>query len=66
MGSNVKLAAYEISALWVAVVACGIKFFSINKVAGMLFIPYQVWVATALTFDIWKKNGDKPEPVKEE
>ena len=65
---NVKLAAYEISALWVAVVACGIKFFSINKVAGMLFIPYQVWVtlATALTFDIWRKNGDKPEPVKEE
>ena len=45
-----KSAAYEISALWV-VAACGIRFFSINKVAGMLFIPYQVWVtlATALT-----------------
>ena len=64
---NVKLAAYEISAFWVAVAACGMKFFTINTVAGMLFIPYLFWVtfAMTLTFNIWSKNGDKPEPVKE-
>jgi tryptophan-rich sensory protein len=34
----------------------------------MLFISYRVWVtfATVLTFNIWKKNGDKPELVKDE
>ena len=65
---NIKLAAYEITALWVSVAACGMKFFSINKVAGLLFLPYQAWVslATALTYDLWRKNGDKPEPQKSE
>ena len=65
---NLKLASYEISALWVAVAACGLKFYTINKVAGLLFLPYQVWVtlATALTFNIWKENGDNPEPAKKE
>ena len=67
---NVKLAFFEISALWVNVAVCGLKFYSINKTAGLLFVPYLAWVtlATALTFNVWKKNGDKPEPesVKKE
>lgn len=65
---NLKLAFYEISALWVAVAACGIKFYSINTVAGFLFIPYQAWVslATALTCSIWTRNGDMPKPNKGE
>ena len=65
---NLKLASYEISALWGTVAACGLKFYSINKVAGFLFIPYLAWVslATALTFSIWGRNGDRPEPVKVE
>ena len=63
-----KLAAYEISALRVAVVACRVKFFSANMAAGMLFLLYQVWVTltTTLTIDIWRKKGDKPEPFNEE
>ena len=63
---KVKLAAYEISALWIAVAACGIKFFSINQVAGFLFIPYQAWVtfAAALNFSIWRLNEDNLETVK--
>ena len=65
---NVKLAAYEICALWLAVAACGLKFYSINQVAGLLFIPYQAWVttATALNFSIWSLNGDNPEPSKKQ
>merc|ERR1712112_481641 len=47
-----------------------LKFYSINKIAGLLFVPYFLWVslATALTFTIWKKNGDNPKPeiVKKE
>jgi len=67
---NLKLASFEISALWVNVAVCGLKFYSINKIAGLLFVPYFLWVslATALTFTIWKKNGDNPKPeiVKKE
>ena len=65
---NLKLASLEIAALWVNVAACGLKFYSINKTAGLLFLPYLAWVslASALTFTIWRKNGDNPDPVKKE
>ena len=60
---NVKVATLEISALWLNVALCGLKFFSINKTAGLLFLPYLTWVslATALSFNIWTNNGDRPE-----
>ena len=61
---HVKLATLEISALWLNVALCGLKFYSINKTAGLLFLPYLTWVslATALSFNIWRNNGDRPEP----
>ena len=64
---DLRLAAAEISALWVAVAACGLKFYSVNTAAGLLFAPYLAWVslATALTFSLWRRNGDKPEPTKD-
>ena len=60
---NLKLATLEIGALWCSVAACGLKFYSIDQTAGLLFLPYLAWVslASALTFNIWRKNGDKPE-----
>ena len=61
---NVRLAAYEICLLWLAVAGCGLKFYSIDTTAGLLFLPYLAWVslATALTFNIWRNNGDSPSP----
>ena len=60
---NVKLASLEISVLWLNVAVCGLKFFSINTTAGLLVLPYLAWVslATALTFTVWRNNGDRPE-----
>merc|ERR1712200_3900 len=60
---NVKAAFYEICLLWIAVAATGVNFFHVNKVAGLLFLPYQAWVtlATFLNFSVWQMNGDKPE-----
>ena len=60
---NVKLATLDISALWLNVAVCGLKFYSINKTAGLLFLPYLTWVslATALTFHVCRNNGDRPE-----
>ena len=62
---NLKLASLEICSLWLTVAACGLKFYSINKTAGLLFLPYLAWVsvAVALNFYVWRNNGDKPEPA---
>ena len=64
---DARAASLEICLLWVSVLACGLKFYSVNPVAGLLFLPYQLWVslASALTFDIWRLNGDRPQPVEE-
>jgi len=60
---NLKVAFAVITALWANVAACGVSFYGINKTAGLLFAPYLAWVslATALSYWIWKENGDKPE-----
>ena len=59
---DARAAMLEICLLWVSVLACGLKFYAVNPVAGLLFLPYQLWVslASALTFNIWRMNGDRP------
>ena len=48
----------EIIALWCAIVISMVFFFRIRKNAGILLIPYLLWVsfAMALTFTIWTLN----------
>ena len=38
----------------------GKAFYDINQTAGLLFVPYQIWVtlATALAYKIWALNKD--------
>ena len=43
---------YGVAFVWLLsllalVIACAVEFFKINRVAGLLFIPYIVWVAFA-------------------
>ena len=51
-----------IIALWVAVVATCLGFFQFDTIAGLLFIPYIIWVSTAasLNYMVIKLN---PEAV---
>ncbi|XP_063402911.1 translocator protein-like isoform X1 [Mytilus trossulus] len=51
----------EMGFLWGTAGACGYAFGTINRTAGLLFIPYMAWLtlATALTYRIWKDNKDK-------
>jgi translocator protein len=53
-----KLATLEVSGLWTAVVATMIAFALRDTVAGLLFVPYALWVsfASALTVSVWKRN----------
>lgn len=52
------LAFAEIVILWLAIAATLAAFWRINKVAGVLLVPYLAWVtfAAALNFAIWRLN----------
>lgn len=44
--------------LWLAVCATMVSFFALDTTAGLLFVPYLVWVtiASALNFSVWRRN----------
>jgi len=44
--------------LWLLIVITMVKFWKIERVAGLLFIPYILWVsfATILNFAVWQLN----------
>lgn len=52
------LAFAEIVILWLAIAATLAAFWRVNKVAGVLLVPYLAWVtfAAALNFAIWRLN----------
>jgi tryptophan-rich sensory protein len=52
-------AFFEIVILWIVIAATTGAFFRISKAAGLLFLPYLLWVAYAavLTGAIWVRNG---------
>jgi len=55
---NPALAFLEIILLWVLILTVTLKFYKIRKAAGILLIPYLLWVsfAAALNFFIWQLN----------
>ena len=55
---NPGLALLEIIILWLFILITLIKFYKINKTAGLLFIPYLLWVsfASILNYVIWMLN----------
>jgi translocator protein len=52
-------AAVDIVLLWIAIAATMVAFWHRSTLAGMLFVPYLVWVsfASALNLAIWRLNG---------
>lgn len=58
-GINNPLASLiEIFVLLIFIIITGIYFYTVNKLAGYLFIPYLLWVSFAsfLNYSIWKLN----------
>jgi benzodiazapine receptor len=45
------IAAGEMVLLWIAIVLTMIAFFRVHRVAGLLFIPYILWVSFALVLN---------------
>ena len=56
---NPCLAFVEVLLLWLAIAATMIEFWQRSRIAGILFVPYLVWVsfASVLNFTIWRLNG---------
>lgn len=52
------LAFVEIIVLWILIVITMILFWRVRPVAGVLFVPYLLWVtfASALTYSMWQRN----------
>lgn len=56
--NNPFFAFIEIVILWISILITAFLFFHIKKIAGILFIPYIIWVsfASVLNFSIWQLN----------
>lgn len=54
----IGLALIEIIVLWISIAVTGVKFWQIDKSAGLLFVPYLAWVsfATYLNAGLWWLN----------
>ena len=52
------LALLEICILWLAILATSVTFWKVSKLAGVLMVPYLIWVGFAgvLNALIWKMN----------
>ena len=46
------IAAGEMVLLWIAILLTMIAFFRVHRVAGLLFLPYLLWVSFALVLNI--------------
>jgi len=58
-GLKLPLIAFlEIVVLWVLILLTTVKFFQISKPAGVLLLPYLLWVgfASVLNFFLWSLN----------
>ncbi len=55
---NPRAAFIEILALWTTIFVTALTFATISLVAGLLLIPYLVWVVIAgtLNFRVWRMN----------
>jgi len=50
---------FDIVALWLAILATLVAFYRVDRVAGLLLVPYLLWVsfAAALNLAIWQLNA---------
>ena len=52
------LGLLDISLLWLAIVATMVTFWRVSPLAGVLFVPYLLWVsfASVLNYSLWQLN----------
>lgn len=62
---NMRAGMIVILCLWAAVAATMLAFFSLDWIAGALFVPYLAWVTTAsaLNWSVMRLNGPSAQPT---
>lgn len=57
---KLSLSSVEIVLLTGTAAACGVAFYNVNHIAGLLFAPYVAWLcfASALNLRIWWDNRE--------
>jgi tryptophan-rich sensory protein len=52
------LATFEVAVLLALIIATTVTFWRTSRLAGMLLVPYLLWVsfASVLTFSVWQRN----------
>ncbi|MCH2093869.1 MAG: tryptophan-rich sensory protein, partial [Rhodobacteraceae bacterium] len=57
---NMAAGMIIIVGLWIAVAATMVGLFLLDTWAGMMFLPYLLWVsiASALNYSVWKRNPE--------
>jgi tryptophan-rich sensory protein len=57
--SSPSAAFWELLLLWAMILATLVLFFRLDRLAGILFIPYLLWVsfAAVLNYFIWRMNS---------
>ncbi|MDH4122686.1 MAG: tryptophan-rich sensory protein [Thermoplasmata archaeon] len=60
---DLKGAFVEVVIFWMFILATMIAFFTVNVLAGILFIPYLTWVSIAsyLNYTVWRMNPAAPK-----
>lgn len=58
---RIRSGMFVLSALWLAVAGCTVAMFSVDLLAGLMFLPYLAWVsvAGALNAAVWRLNPDE-------
>ncbi|MFY9213011.1 MAG: TspO/MBR family protein [Aestuariivita sp.] len=58
---KIRLAMAVIGVLWLSVLLTLIALWQVDLIAGLLFVPYLVWVtiASALNAAVWRLNPDE-------
>ncbi|MBC6438560.1 MAG: tryptophan-rich sensory protein [Rhodobacteraceae bacterium] len=64
---QIKAAFFIMLGLWIAVAGTMVSFWVLDRLSGLLFVPYLVWVtiAGALNASVWRRNpNEATTPVK--
>ena len=58
---NIKLGMAIIGVLWVTVFSAMLALWQVDTLAGVLFVPYLVWVtiAASLNWGVWRLNPEE-------
>ena len=58
---NIRLGMAVVGILWLSVLCTMIALWQVDWIAGLLFLPYLVWVtiASALNAAVWRLNPDE-------